>query len=212
MNYRKIIEDRRVLLVSGLVILAGIFAVVSESSLPKKPIVTPAEPNVSSSDIGEAMVSNSSSDYSREISRLTETEYYITQENGTEPAFENQYYDHKKPGIYVDVVSGAPLFSSKHKYDSGTGWPAFYKPLEPDNLITRKDRGPLGVRTEVASKDARSHLGHIFEDGPDDKTGLRYCINSAALDFIPAEDLEEEGYGEYVSMFETTNSTQGDTQ
>lgn len=140
--------------------------------------------------------------YSEEIASLSDNEYYITQENGTEPAFQNEFYDHKEPGIYVDVVSGEPLFSSKHKYDSGTGWPAFYKPLEEDNIIRRKDPGPLGTRIEVASKDARSHLGHIFQDGPEDKTGLRYCINSGALEFIPAENLEERGYGEYSSMFE----------
>jgi len=150
--------------------------------------------------------------FSEEINSLSDREYYITQENGTERAFENDYYDKKEPGIYVDVVSGAPLFSSKHKYDSGTGWPAFYKPLEPDNLITRKDKGPLGVRTEVASKEAKTHLGHIFEDGPEDKTGLRYCINSASLEFVPADELEERGYGEYSSMFNETNSTSGEDQ
>jgi len=150
--------------------------------------------------------------FSEEINSLSDSEYYITQENGTERAFENEYYDKKEPGIYVDVVSGAPLFSSKHKYDSGTGWPAFYKPLEPDNLITRKDKGPLGVRTEVASKEAKTHLGHIFEDGPEDKTGLRYCINSASLEFVPADELEERGYGEYSSMFNETNSTSGEDQ
>jgi len=150
--------------------------------------------------------------FSEEINSLSDSEYYITQENGTERAFENDYYDKKDSGIYVDVVSGAPLFSSKHKYDSGTGWPAFYKPLEPDNLITRKDKGPLGVRTEVASKEAKTHLGHIFEDGPEDKTGLRYCINSASLEFVPADELEERGYGEYSSMFNETNSTSGEDQ
>ena len=164
------------------------------------------------SDSGDNSVERTVSgenDFEQEIQSLSDKEYYITQENGTERAFNNEYYDHKEPGIYVDVVSGAPLFSSNHKYDSGTGWPAFYKPLEPDNLITRKDTGPLGVRTEVASKDAKTHLGHIFEDGPEDKTGLRYCINSASLKFIHVDKLEEEGYGEYASMFSETSSTSG---
>ena len=139
--------------------------------------------------------------YEEEIDKLTDVEYYVTQENGTEPPFKNELYDEKRPGIYVSVVSGAPLFSSKHKFDSGTGWPSFYKPLEPENIIERKDPGPLGNRVEIATKYSKSHLGHLFEN-PNTPTGLRYCMNSAALEFIPASELEERGYGMYTSMFE----------
>jgi len=134
--------------------------------------------------------------------RLTPLQFAVTQEGATEPPFHNAYWDHHEEGIYVDVVSGKPLFSSLDKFDSGCGWPSFARPLEPEELQYRKDFSHGMVRVEVRSQTADSHLGHVFDDGPPELGGIRYCINSAALRFIPKDRLEAEGYGAYRRLFE----------
>ncbi|MEU1970994.1 peptide-methionine (R)-S-oxide reductase MsrB [Microbacterium sp. NPDC019599] len=153
------------------------------------------------------------------LSRLTDAQYRVTQEDGTEPAFRNAYWNNHEPGIYVDVVSGQPLFSSIDKYDSGTGWPSFTRPIESAAVRTKTDWGfdrlnhRLGMaRTEVRSSGADSHLGHVFHDGPRDAGGLRYCMNSAALRFVPASSLEDEGYEAYRDLFPTDTSTSSATE
>jgi methionine-R-sulfoxide reductase len=136
------------------------------------------------------------------ISRLSREQFRVTQQNATEPAFDNAYWDHDASGLYVDIVSGEPLFSSLDKFDSDCGWPSFTKPVDSGNVEERSDNTHGMSRTEVRSSHADSHLGHVFDDGPREAGGVRYCINSASLRFIPLDELESEGYGEYVKLFE----------
>lgn len=136
-----------------------------------------------------------------DLNKLTPLQYKVTQHNGTEPPFDNAYWAVEEPGIYVDIIDGTPLFSSLDKYDAGCGWPSFTKPLAPTDIIEKNDYSHFMIRTEVRSKSANSHLGHVFTDGPKDKGGLRYCINSASLRFIPVAKLKEEGYEDYLPLF-----------
>jgi methionine-R-sulfoxide reductase len=140
------------------------------------------------------------------IAKLDDLAQHVTQQCGTEPPFRNAFWDNKKPGIYVDVISGEPLFSSTAKFDSGTGWPSFTAPLEATHIVEKTDSSHGMSRTEVRSKHGDSHLGHVFPDGPRAAGGLRYCINSASLRFIPKEKLMEEGYGEYLPLFDESGA------
>ncbi len=140
------------------------------------------------------------------VAKLTPLQYRVTQEAATERPFDNEFNAHKEPGLYVDVVSGEPLFTSLDKFDSGCGWPSFSKPVELDNVIEQRDTSHGMIRTEVRSKHGDSHLGHVFDDGPRERGGLRYCINSASLRFIPVEELENAGYGEYRHLFENKDA------
>lgn len=171
---------RKKLIISSLALLAAFTPVQSGA----QDMSTPKNPNL------------------KTLEDLTAIQKYVTQHDGTEPAFNNEYWDNKEPGIYVDVVSGEPLFSSLDKFDSGTGWPSFTQPIQSQALKEKEDNKLFMTRTEVRSNASNSHLGHVFDDGPKDKGGMRYCINSAALRFIPADKLEEEGYGEYAPLFE----------
>jgi peptide-methionine (R)-S-oxide reductase len=155
-----------------------------------------------------------SNDYSKTpeaLSRLTANQFRVTQQDATEPAFHNEYWNNHEDGIYVDVVSGQPLFSSTEKYDSGSGWPSFTKPIQPDAVTVKTDMSHGMIRTEARSAGADSHLGHIFNDGPIGAGGQRYCMNSASLRFIPVSELEAEGYGQFRSLFRDTENTENTT-
>ena len=180
-------------IIAAVMVAAGIVAVVrSQSRDPQKNISTGQPSN---------MKDFKKPDTTELKSKLTPEQFAVTQQCGTEPPFRNAYWDNHKPGIYVDVVSGKPLFSSLDKFDSGSGWPSFTKPVINEEIVEKKDASFGSVRTEVRSKQADSHLGHVFDDGPGDKGGLRYCINSAALKFIPVEKMEAEGYGDFLGPF-----------
>jgi peptide-methionine (R)-S-oxide reductase len=140
------------------------------------------------------------------VEALSPEQFHITQKSGTEPPFTGEYWNNHEPGLYVDVVSGEPLFASGDKFDSGTGWPSFTKPVDAANVVEKRDRSHFMIRTEVRSAHGDSHLGHVFPDGPTEAGGLRYCINSASLRFIHRDDLEKEGYGDYLSLFDEKES------
>jgi methionine-R-sulfoxide reductase len=180
--------------------LLGLLLFLNRAGAQKKeePAPTPI-PMSNSSTTNEQKTKSNDGDLR---TKLTPEQYHVTQMCGTEPAFHNEFWNNHRAGIYVDVVSGEPLFTSLDKFDSGSGWPSFTKPIEKANVTEKNDRGFGMERTEVRSAKGDSHLGHVFDDGPRDKDGLRYCINSAALRFIPVEKLKEEGYGQYLPLFE----------
>ena len=186
-----------------ILLTAGVFAMAGACSLcAQQPTAAPVQPAMAAE--GSAATAKGKPDDAELRKRLTPEQYHVTRESGTETPFKNAYWDNHKAGIYVDVISGKPLFSSTDKFESGTGWPSFSKPLAQENLAKITDTS-LGMdRMEVRSKDSDSHIGHVFDDGPKAAGGLRYCVNSAALRFVPVDKLKDEGLGEYTHLFEKT--------
>ena len=193
-------SNRRVVLIAAaLAFLAGVCLIRAQDP---KPAATPASPATTATPM--QTTENSAAKPSKEElkKKLTAEQFRVTCESGTEPPFRNAYWNNHKPGLYVDIISGKPLFSSLDKFDSGTGWPSFTKPVESKNVVEHTD-STLGMeRTEVRSKESDAHLGHVFDDGPASAGGMRFCINSASLRFVPVEKLKDEGYGEYLPLFE----------
>jgi len=191
------INRKQVLLLSA-VLVSGVLA---GHILAQEPMVNTAEKESPMTAKPQSGQPQTYAKDSTKLEALTDIQRYVTQHDGTEPAFNNAYWDHKEDGIYVDVVSGEPLFSSTDKFDSGTGWPSFTRPIDQAMVATDTDYKIGVARTEVRSKTGDSHLGHVFDDGPRDKGGKRFCINSAALRFVPKAEMEAEGYGDYLKLF-----------
>ena len=190
------------LIISGAAALLIACVVLVTAQEPNKPAASPS-PTASTMNTNTSNTTDNAHPSKDELKKkLTPIQYRVTCEEGTEPAFRNAYWDNHRAGIYVDVISGKPLFSSTDKFDSGTGWPSFTKPLDKTAVVEKTDRTYGMERTEVRAKDSDAHLGHLFDDGPEDKGGMRYCMNSASLRFIPVDKLKEEGYGEYLPLFE----------
>lgn len=193
--------NRAILLPVALILFTSL-ALILRAQEPKKPIAETSQPAMNTPDDHKVTKSNVKTDLAELKKRLTPEQFNVTCQAGTEPPFRNAYWNNHAAGLYVDVITGEPLFTSLDKFESGTGWPSFTKPIAKENVIEHTD-GTLGMsRTEVRSKSSDAHLGHVFDDGPRDKGGMRYCMNSASLRFIPVDKLEAEGFGKYKALFE----------